>query len=115
MNKNDICDIINKFIKLGFTILSDRSSKYYGIKDCIVIHNIINNSQAYNAGLNGAVIDDCGRITIGDVIISINGKVCWNYSNFYNILDKLKKNDIVDLIIYKNNNCLDTKYLKFKL
>jgi S1-C subfamily serine protease len=87
---------------LGIAILPSHFNRRFGINKGIVIESLANNSSAEQAGLRSLGQDINGRYYLGDVILEIDKKATNDYEDIYEILDKRKVGDSVELTILRN-------------
>jgi S1-C subfamily serine protease len=104
---NKIVPEIIKFGKvirpgIGVSLLSrDQYARRLEIEG-VVILEVPQRSEAYEAGLRGLARDEQGRLYIRDVITGIDGIKIKSYDDFYNALDNYKVGDRVTLTIERN-------------
>jgi S1-C subfamily serine protease len=107
---NDIKRIANQLIQhgrvvqpgIGVQLLGDRTRDYFGVEG-LIIGSIVKGSPAEKAQLRGTQRSPNGRIRLGDIIIGINKKPVRNYDDLYNILDRIKIGETIELEIIRNH------------
>jgi len=87
---------------LGFVRLSDNLTRYMNI-DGVVIKEVLPNSVAKKAGLQGSSIDDRGNLVIGDVITAVNGQQIYEFNDLYKALDHRNIGEEITLSITRDN------------
>lgn len=87
---------------IGFHKIDDNIAYQLGIRG-IIVQKIIPNSPADRAGLKGTIRDEYGRIHLGDIIVSVDGKDIENYDDFYQILEKKKVGERIKLVFLRNS------------
>ena len=75
----------------------------------IIISYIDEKGGAAEAGLKGMTQDQYGRIYIGDVILSVDGQPVNNMDDIYQVIDKKKIGDLVDIIYRRDGKTLSAK------
>ncbi|MBN2245877.1 MAG: trypsin-like peptidase domain-containing protein [Candidatus Aminicenantes bacterium] len=93
---------------LGISMLTDRVAQRLGIKG-VVVYEVPEDSEAYQAGLRGLSRDRQGRLYLGDVIIGLDGKEITSFDDLYNTLDNYKIGDKVTLTIERDNKKREVK------
>ncbi|KAF7819583.1 protease Do-like 1, chloroplastic [Senna tora] len=96
---NGIVDQLVKFGKvtrpiLGIKFAPDQSVEQLGVSGVLVL-DAPANGPAGKAGLQPTKRDAYGRLILGDIITSVNGKKVTNGSDLYRILDQCKVGDKV--------------------
>lgn len=81
---------------LGFERIDDHVAAQLGIKG-LIIARVVKNTPAAKAGFRGTTRDRFGQINLGDIIVALDGKKVENYDDFYNILEKKKLGDEVEV------------------
>ncbi|KAF6157377.1 hypothetical protein GIB67_004315 [Kingdonia uniflora] len=94
-----IVDQLVKFGKvtrpiLGIKFAPDQSVEQLGVSGVLVL-DAAPDGPAGKAGLKSTKRDTYGRLILGDIIMSINGKTVTNGSDLYKILDQCKVGDEV--------------------
>lgn len=81
---------------LGIGLLTPGQQYRLGVREGIVIGSILNEkSGAAKAGLQGLEQDSLGRISLGDVILEVDGKKVNSHNDIYQVLDKKNMGDVV--------------------
>jgi S1-C subfamily serine protease len=75
----------------------------------IIISYIDEKGGAAEAGLKGMTQDQYGRIYIGDVILSVDGQPVNNLDDIYQVIDKKKIGDLVDVSYRREGKTLSAK------
>ena len=75
----------------------------------IIISYIDEKGGAAEAGLKGMTQDQYGRIYIGDVILSVDGQLVNNLDDIYQVIDKKKIGDLVDVSYRRDGKTLSAK------
>lgn len=87
---------------LGISMLTDRVAQRLGIKG-VVVYEVTEDSEAYEAGLRGLYRDRRGRLYLGDVIVGLDEKEITSFDDLYNTLDNYKIGDKVTLTVERDN------------
>lgn len=75
----------------------------------LIISYIDEKGGAAEAGLKGMTQDQYGRIYIGDIILSVEGQAVNNLDDIYQVLEKKKIGDTVDVKYRRNGKTLNAK------
>lgn len=75
----------------------------------IIISHIDEKGSAGMAGLKGMTQDQFGRIFLGDIILSVDGKEVNSLDDIYQVLDTKKIGDIVEVKYSREGKILKTK------
>ncbi|KAG0632450.1 hypothetical protein M758_1G329600 [Ceratodon purpureus] len=102
-----IVDQIVKFGKvtrpvLGISFAPEQSVEQLGVSGVLVL-DAPPNGPAGKAGLRPTTRDSYGRLVLGDIITSVNGKKITNGSDLYKILDRCKVGDTVKLEVLRGD------------
>ncbi|XP_044479077.1 protease Do-like 1, chloroplastic [Mangifera indica] len=105
---NGIVDQIVKFGKvtrpiLGIKFAPDQSVEQLGVSGVLVL-DAPANGPAGKAGLLPTKRDAYGRLILGDIITSMNGKKVTNGSDLYRILDQCKVGDKVTVEVLRGDH-----------
>ena len=79
----------------------------------IIISYIDEKGGAAEAGLKGMTQDQYGRIYIGDVLLSVDGQPVNNLDDIYQVIDKKKIGDLVD-VSYRRDGKIFSAKVKLK-
>ena len=94
--------------KLGANLLSVSSLGEQGarlpVASGLVVRNVVQGSSAANAGLKGLSQDPTGSVTLGDIIISIDGEKMDDSDDLFRYLDKKQIGDTVQVQVYRNGS-----------
>ncbi|KAJ4729220.1 Protease Do-like chloroplastic-like [Melia azedarach] len=105
---NGIVDQLVKFGKvtrpiLGIKFAPDQSVEQLGVSGVLVL-DAPANGPAGKAGLLSTKRDAYGRLILGDIITSVNGKKVTNGSDLYRILDQCKVGDEVIVEVLRGDH-----------
>ncbi|MGQ3892301.1 S1C family serine protease [Legionella sp. CNM-4043-24] len=106
---DDLEHIVPQLINKGRVVLSGigvqrvepRLAARFGVTKGIMVADVIPNSPAAKAGLQGTWRDSYGRLHLGDVITAINGKPTNNYDVFYHLLAKVKVGEKIEATVLR--------------
>src|SRR5262245_20370720 len=87
---------------LGVSLVPDAIAKRWGIKG-LVIGKVSRGSGADRAGLKGARETFAGRVELGDIIVSVDGKPIETQDGLMAIMEQHKVNDRVTVEILREN------------
>jgi S1-C subfamily serine protease len=107
---DDIERIVAQIIKHGRVVLAGigilrvehSNAVRLGVTKGILISEIIPNTPAALVGLRGTGRDAWGRVSLGDIIVALNGHPVSNYGALYNLLTKVKIGEQITLTIVRN-------------
>ncbi|CAA2933476.1 protease Do-like 1, chloroplastic [Olea europaea subsp. europaea] len=88
---------------LGIKFAPDQSVEQLGVSGVLVL-DAPPNGPAGKAGLQSTKRDAYGRLILGDVITSINGKKVSNGSDLYRILDQCKVGDKITVEVLRGDH-----------
>jgi S1-C subfamily serine protease len=94
---------------LGIGVLPDHARRRFGIERGIVITTLDPSGGAAQAGLQGLNQDRRGRLHIGDVVISIDGKPVDSFDDIYHVLENYKIGDTVEVTYIRDRKERKTK------
>ncbi|XP_015967064.1 protease Do-like 1, chloroplastic [Arachis duranensis] len=105
---NGIVEQLVKFGKvtrpiLGIKFAPDQSVEQLGVSGVLVL-DAPANGPAGKAGLQSTKRDSYGRLILGDIITSVNGKKVTNGSDLYRILDQCKVGDKVIVEVLRGDH-----------
>lgn len=90
---------------LGISFAPEQSVEQLGVSGVLVL-DAPPSGPAGKAGLRPTKRDSYGRLVLGDVITSVNGKKISNGSDLYRILDRCKVGDTVKLEVLRGDQKL---------
>lgn len=99
-----------KVIRPGFgiQIAEDQIAERLGISGVLIV-DIANGSAAAKAGLRPTTRDRIGRVRLGDVIISIDGRKVESPNDLYLLLETYKVGSVVNVGIQRDGKTLQVK------
>jgi len=114
---DDIERIVPQIIKNGRVILAGigiqrvdaNIAKQLGVSNGILIADIIPHTPASNVGLRGTSRDRWGRVTLGDVLVGVNGHPVENYDILYNLLNDIKVGEEINVTVLRNGKRINHK------
>lgn len=113
---NTVERVVEQIIKFGKVIqpgigiqrLEDSIARYLGIEG-VIIGKVAKDSPAAKAGLRGTQRSVYGEISLGDIIVGLDGKKVRNYDDLYNALEHKKAGESVDIKLIRNNKVMTKK------
>ncbi len=87
---------------LGVSLVPDALARRWGIKG-LIIGKVSRGGSADRAGLRGARETTTGRIELGDIILSIDGKPVETTDHLMDIMDRHKVGDRVTVEVLRSN------------
>ncbi len=87
---------------IGIQPVEPKVAARYGVKQGILIADILANTPAVKAGLRKTHRGPLGKIILGDVIVGLNGHDIKNYDALYNILTGVKIGEQVTLTVVRD-------------
>jgi len=114
---DDISRIVTQIIKHGRVVLAGigiqrvepNIAERLGVKKGILIADVLPNTPAAHAGLRGTYRDHWGRISLGDVIVALNGHPVANYDALYNLLTEVNIGEEVTLTVLRSGKRINHK------
>lgn len=90
---------------LGITTVPENALQNVNI-DGILVHQLIEGGGAEAAGIQPLRRDRYGRILMGDIIESVDGKKVKNSNDLYDVLENRKVGDTVPVVVQRGNERL---------
>lgn len=114
---DDIERIVPQIIKNGRVVLAGIGiqriepgvAERLGVKKGILIAETLSGTPASHAGLRGTYRDNRGHISLGDIIVALNGHPVKNYDALYNLLTDIKVSDQVTVSVLRHGKLLNYK------
>jgi S1-C subfamily serine protease len=88
---------------LGVSLVPDAMAKRWGIKG-LIIGKVSPGSGAEQAGLKGARESSPGRVELGDIILSVDGKPVGTLDELMDVMERHKVNDRVTVEILRGSS-----------
>jgi S1-C subfamily serine protease len=89
-------------VGLGIAILPDDVARRAGVRG-VIVQSVQEGSPAEKAGMRGLSTNQ-GRISLGDVIIAIDGAEINNYNDLYNTMEQHVAGDEVKVSVIRDGN-----------
>ncbi len=89
---------------LGIRPAEDSIARRFGVNDGVLVLSVARGSAAEKAGLQPTRVDARGGITLGDVIVAIDGEPVEELRDLFRILDGHEVGDTVQLRIRRGNS-----------
>lgn len=89
---------------LGILVVQDALARHAGIKNGVVIAQVIEGSNAATANLRGLKAIGNDRYEVGDVIVELAGKPVDNSQELNLALEKHKVGEVVDVVVLRDND-----------
>ena len=93
--------------QLGVQVAETQLAQQLGVNEGVLILKVIPGSRAGQAGLRGTRRDESGRIQLGDVIVSVDGKAMAQVQDLNATLDPHKSGDTITLTIVRDEQRQD--------
>ena len=90
------------FAGIGIKPVEPKLAARYGVKQGILIADVLANTPAVMAGLRKTHRNQMGRMILGDVIVGVNGHGVSNYDALYNILTGVKVGENITLTVVRD-------------
>lgn len=87
---------------IGVQPVEPSLAAHYGVKQGVLIADILPNTPAVRAGLRKTHRSRLGQLVLGDVIIALNGHPIKNYDALYNLLVDVKIGQDVTLTVVRD-------------
>jgi S1-C subfamily serine protease len=85
---------------LGVTLAPDNLSRQW-VPEGVVILDLLSEGAAAKAGIRGSSRQRNGKISLGDVIKSVDGKPIKALKDLYLVLDEKKVGDVVKVVVIR--------------
>lgn len=96
---------------LGITVISDDLARGWGIRG-VIVRDVEEGGSAARAGLRRSTMDRRGRVTLGDVIVAVDGQEVRRFDDLFTALDGRKPGDTVRISLLRGNK---RKWVELKL
>ncbi|QDP73662.1 trypsin-like serine protease [Legionella israelensis] len=114
---DEIHRIVNQIIKYGRIVLAGigiqrvepNIAARLGVKEGILIAEVIPHTPADKAGLRGTYRNNWGHLVLGDVIVAVNGHPIKNYDALYNLLTKINVGDEISITVLRSGKKITHK------
>lgn len=114
---DDISRVVTQIIKHGHVLLSgigveripSQVAKQLGVRRGVLIGHVLKNTPAYRAGINGTYRRRDGYITLGDVILAINGHPVKNYNDLYHLMSDIPVGATITLKVLRGSKTREFK------
>lgn len=114
---DEINRIVNQIIKYGRVVLAGigiqrvepNIAARLGVKEGILIAEVIPHTPAEKSGLRGTYRNNWGQIVLGDVIVAVNGHPVKNYDALYNLLTKVNVGDEISITVLRKGKKITHK------
>lgn len=114
---DDIHRIVTQIISHGRVVLSGigiqrvepHIASQLGVKKGILIADVLPNTPAAHAKLQGTYRDSWGHVVRGDIIVAINAHPVADYDNLYHMLSEIRVGEQVTLSIQRGSKQMDVK------
>ena len=91
-----------KLAGIGIQPVEPKLAARYGVKEGILIADVLANTPAVSAGLRKTHRSHFGQMILGDVIVGINGHPVQNYDALYNLLTDVKVGENITLTVVRD-------------
>ncbi|CAD7697709.1 unnamed protein product [Ostreobium quekettii] len=88
---------------LGISFATDHSIDQLGVQGILVLKTK-HGSSADKAGIRGTSRDELGRLSLGDIIISMDGSKIKTATDLYRVLDKCSVGDTLDVEVLRKDS-----------
>jgi S1-C subfamily serine protease len=95
--------------RLGVQVAADQLAQQLGVSEGALVLNVLPNTPAAEAGLQGTRRDAAGRIILGDVIVAVGGQPVKNLKDLYAALDRFKVGDTAALTVVREGQRRDVQ------
>jgi S1-C subfamily serine protease len=99
---------------IGVTLAPAYTLRQLGFEDGVLVLDVPEGSPAYSAGLVGISKDSYGRLTLGDIIVAVEGKPVKNQSDLLDILDTLRVGQKIQIDTLRGGNEKKTFHVTLK-
>ncbi len=95
---------------LGIELASQQITQRLGLRGALVM-NVIEGSGAEKAGIQPTYRDRRGRISLGDIIVGIDGKNLSSFRELLLILEDYQPGDVVKVAVIRNDKEIEVEVL----
>jgi S1-C subfamily serine protease len=95
--------------RLGVRLWENQIAEGLGVREGALIRDVVPNSPAAQAGLQGTRKDENGQIVLGDVIVAIDGKPIKNIKDLYAALERRQVGETLTVTIDRKGQRQDVK------
>ena len=114
---DDINQVVTQLIRhgkivrpgLGVRLAQDQTARRLGVKEGVLIGQVLRNSPASEAGLRGIGGDQSGHMYLGDVIVAIDGKPVRNVKDFLALMQQHQVGDTITVTIVRDDERQDVQ------
>jgi S1-C subfamily serine protease len=114
---DDIARTVNQIIGhgrvlmagIGIHAVEPKLAARYGVKQGILIGDVLANTPAVTAGLRKTQRGNLGRMIPGDVIVGLNGHPVNNYDALYNLLNGVRIGEQVTLTVLREGKRIERR------
>ncbi|KAL3928547.1 MAG: hypothetical protein SGARI_005001 [Bacillariaceae sp.] len=105
---------------LGISIVHDRLVKAIEqqlgrpLEGCLVA-NVVNNSPAFNTGIQASQMSGDGSIVLGDLVTEVNGEQVRQAEDLISAVEEKSEGDVVTLRVMRKCDPRMTEYIQVKL
>lgn len=96
-----------KLAGIGIQPVPPSIAVHFGIKEGILVGEVLPNTPAATAGIIPTHRDRLGRIVLGDIIIALNGHPVKNYDELYYLLTQINIGEKIKLRVLRHGQPLD--------
>ncbi len=108
---DEISRVVTQILKNGRVVLAGigiqrvepKVSVHLGVTKGILIADVIAKTPASRVGLHGTIKDRWGRVSLGDIIIALNGHPVADYDELYNLLTEITIGESIKLTVLREN------------
>ena len=87
---------------LGLSMFEDQMALRLGVQEGALIHEVFRSSGAASAGLRPTLIDEDGKIQLGDVLNIVAGRSIRSTLDVLKALDGHKPGDLIQVVFHRN-------------
>lgn len=90
-----------KLAGIGVLRVDPSIAQRLGVHKGILVGEVLHDSPAFKAGIQGTSWDRWGRVHMGDVIVSVNDHPVNNYDELYNLLTELQIGETINVSVLR--------------
>lgn len=94
---------------IGITRYEAAIEQQLGVKKGVLIKQVLKDSPAFHAGIQGSFVDKRGHIILGDIIVAVNGHHIVNYDALYHLMSHIQVGDEVSVTVLRHAKMLNFK------
>ena len=112
---DDVRQVVTQLIRqrrverpvLGVRIFGDADARRFGVKEGVLIREVLENGPAARAGLRGSRFDPDTGLIPGDVIVAVDGRAVKMVNHLFDALERHRAGDTVTVTVRRDGERVD--------